>query len=80
MKRICRVLFCLIGMAAWSSSAMAHDVDAVFHNEPNDFTSCLMGEANPCGYARDSLADKHLPAGLMGGHVHDQGEFMLEYR
>lgn len=29
---------------------------------------------------RRSLADKHAPAGLMGDHVHDQGEFMFEYK
>jgi len=29
---------------------------------------------------RKGLADKHLPAGLMGGHLHDPGEFMVEYK
>ncbi len=29
---------------------------------------------------RRSMADKHLPAGLMGGHIHEQGEWMVEYK
>ncbi len=29
---------------------------------------------------RRGLADKHAPAGLMGDHVHHQGEMMFEYR
>ena len=29
---------------------------------------------------RRSKADKHAPAGLMGDHVHDQGEWMFEYK
>lgn len=29
---------------------------------------------------RRSLADKHAPAGIMGDHIHDQGEWMVEYR
>ncbi|MEK6238305.1 MAG: hypothetical protein N2C14_26615 [Planctomycetales bacterium] len=29
---------------------------------------------------RHSKADKHAPAGLMGDHVHGQGEFMVEYK
>ena len=29
---------------------------------------------------RKSLADKHAPAGLMGDHVHDRGEWMFEYK
>jgi len=32
------------------------------------------------GEERRSLADKHAPAGIMGAHVHDQGEWMFEYR
>ena len=32
------------------------------------------------GQERGSLADKHAPASLMGDHVHEQGEFMVEYR
>lgn len=31
-------------------------------------------------HCRRKLADKHAPAGLMGDHVHEQGEFMVEYR
>ncbi|WP_315852921.1 transporter [Roseimaritima sediminicola] len=30
--------------------------------------------------ARRSLADKHAPAGIMGDHLHEQGEWMVEYR
>ena len=30
--------------------------------------------------ARKGLADKHAPAGIMGEHVHDRGEWMVEYR
>ncbi len=29
---------------------------------------------------RKSLADKHAPAGVMGDHLHDKGEWMVEYR
>ena len=29
---------------------------------------------------RRSMADKHLPAGLMGGHAHKRGEWMVEYK
>ncbi|MBM83943.1 MAG: hypothetical protein CMJ78_25590 [Planctomycetaceae bacterium] len=29
---------------------------------------------------RHSLADKHAPAGLMGAHVHNKGEVMIEYK
>ena len=30
--------------------------------------------------SRKSLADKHAPVGVMGDHVHDAGEWMVEYR
>jgi hypothetical protein len=30
--------------------------------------------------SRKSLADKHAPAGIMGDHMHEKGEWMLEYR
>ncbi|MCH2123253.1 MAG: transporter [Pirellulaceae bacterium] len=36
-----------------------------------------------CSYSherRHGLADKHAPAHLMGDHVHDQGEWMVEYK
>ena len=69
-----------VSLIAFVGRGLAHDVDYVFQNEPNDFVSFVRGEANPCGYERDSLADKHAPAGLMGDHVHEQGEFMLEYK
>jgi hypothetical protein len=29
---------------------------------------------------RRSLADKHAPAGIMGGHLHNKGEWMVEYK
>ena len=29
---------------------------------------------------RRSLADKHAPAGIMGDHIHDKGEWMVEYK
>lgn len=29
---------------------------------------------------RRSLADKHAPAGLMGDHIHNKGEWMVEYK
>lgn len=29
---------------------------------------------------RRSLADKHAPAGIMGDHLHEKGEWMVEYR
>ena len=32
------------------------------------------------GHARRSLADKHAPAGIMGDHIHGQGEWMFEYK
>ncbi|MCC9603002.1 transporter [Stieleria sp. JC731] len=32
------------------------------------------------GEGRKSLADKHAPAGIMGDHLHDQGEWMVEYK
>lgn len=32
------------------------------------------------GHGRRGLADKHAPAGLMGDHVHDRGEWMVEYK
>ena len=31
-------------------------------------------------YDRRGLADKHAPAGIMGAHVHHEGEVMLEYK
>ena len=48
----------------------------------------LFGFCDPFGrhrtqydrHQRFSLADKHAPAGLMGGHVHEQGEIMVEYK
>lgn len=37
--------------------------------------------SNPHGHGgRRSKADKHAPAGLMGAHVHGQGEVMVEYK
>ena len=32
------------------------------------------------GHDRRGLADKHAPAGLMGDHVHEKGEVMVEYK
>lgn len=74
------VLFSLVGILSLTSMALAHDVDRVFHNQTNSFVGFVTGEADPCGYPRQSLADKHAPAGLMGDHVHHQGEFMVEYK
>jgi len=33
-----------------------------------------------CDEERRGLADKHAPAGLMGEHVHEPGEWMVEYK
>ena len=45
--------------------------------DPGD---CFSSTASHHGHQRRSLADKHAPAGLMGDHLHDPGEFMIEYR
>ena len=29
---------------------------------------------------RKGLADKHAPAGIIGDHIHERGEWMVEYR
>ena len=31
-------------------------------------------------HSRRGMADKHAPAGLMGDHVHNRGEWMIEYK
>lgn len=38
------------------------------------------GGSNSFWQRRRGMADKHAPAGIMGDHVHEQGEFMAEYK
>lgn len=47
--------------------------EEIFHKSPAPLS-------HDFGHVRRSKADKHAPAGLMGGHVHDQGEWMAEYK
>jgi len=41
---------------------------------------CLAVSPLVAGEGRKSLADKHAPAGIMGDHLHEKGEWMVEYR
>jgi len=50
-------------------SVIAREIEAEEGHDGSDFWE-----------HRRELADKHAPAGLMGDHVHDQGEIMAEYR
>lgn len=43
--------------------------------QPHDWVHTGHGQQ-----ARRSMADKHAPAGLMGDHVHHEGEWMVEYK
>ena len=52
----------------------------LFHCQPSDLVGAIRGTGKPDGHSRHSLADKHVPAGLMGGHLHDPGEVMIEYK
>ncbi len=41
---------------------------------------CLASVSMADNFDRRALADKHAPAGIMGAHLHDKGEWMVEYK
>ncbi len=44
------------------------------------FAVCFGTSDSLANGGRKSLADKHAPAGIMGGHMHRQGKWMVEYK
>lgn len=44
------------------------------------FIGIILPQSSQADDGRRSKADKHAPAGLMGDHVHGEGEWMIEYK
>ena len=67
-----------IELASYSATDATRSVSRTMYRatDPDRY----FGQHSHKGHERRGLADKHAPAGLMGDHLHDPGEIMVEYK
>ncbi|GAA4442151.1 transporter [Bremerella cremea] len=80
MRRLTSRLLATLALLATPALALAHPIAS---DELEPLYAPLEPFACEHGHAydiREGRPDTHAPAGLMGDHVHHQGEYMIEYK